>query len=204
MLRPTSRMLRPTMPILRTTVYLFSFLSPTTVPKGILYMQTYTTEFISFILLIPRVQTILKKRKKRHEDMTFSERLGHSIHTLTQTSSVVRQNIFIPLFFLVVYYIIQGGFQLDIFCPYPSDDGDHGENSSEEVFDEGPKESEMDEVIQCQTRLKTRIEEWKGRDNTVVRVVTFLLGFYVSNIVSTWWAMVSLFPTTCALGAEYT
>ena len=91
---------------------------------------------------------------------------------LFSCSLVTRRILGIPLIFLVFYYIGQINYQYDdpmgIMCP------------SARFLPLTPKES-------CRKFAKTVLEDNNANYATITKLITFLLGFYVSNIINRWW-----------------
>ena len=95
-----------------------------------------------------------------------------------------RKVLWMPLCFLFFYYVMQLLYQYDAhqvlcFCSWtiaPNanhtySDGDHDDPTLAEL---------------CRHKTARRFERWSGHLSKLTSILTFLLGFYVANMVSQW------------------
>merc|ERR550519_3259108 len=47
---------------------------------------------------------------------------------------------------------------------------------------------------QCHDWYADFIRDWKDKENTMTKFLTFVLGFYVSQMIKRWWDQVKLLP----------
>ena len=112
--------------------------------------------------------------------------------------SIVARRIFgIPLLFLVFYYIVQVNYQLDdcmlhVMCPRalarPLAAAGNGTGTGKKTAEET-----------CRDWMKMTFDENNKNYATITKLITFLLGFYVSRIINQWWNKVCYyldFPTS--------
>ena len=83
--------------------------------------------------------------------------------------NILGQCWYFLLIFLFIYYAVAIVYQLDIFCFHK-----HEEASS------------------CQSEMVKIFAHWEEFETTMSRVVTFLMGFYVSMIAKRWWDQVDI------------
>ena len=99
------------------------------------------------------------------------------------TLANLRDNIFGQTYYCVLvytlfYYLIQCLFQFDIVCAATVD---------VEYLNE---HSRATQIEICRSRLRTYFTLGDQHEQTMTRIITFLLGFYVSMIGKRWWEQV--------------
>ena len=103
---------------------------------------------------------------------------------LFKCSIVARRILGIPLLFLVFYYIVQVNYQLDdwmhVMCPRalarPLAAAGNGTETGKKTAEET-----------CRDWMKMTFDENNKNYATITKLITFLLGFYVSRIINQWW-----------------
>ena len=83
--------------------------------------------------------------------------------------SILGQTWYFILIFILIYYIIQTGYQFDIYCSFV------------------PEEYEQS----CDAWITSKVNHWEDFQVLLTRIVTFLMGFYVSMIARRWWDQVT-------------
>jgi len=96
------------------------------------------------------------------------------------------------LFFLVFYYLFQILYQCGVFSTCPRD-GEHVHVETEE------------EAAVCNRVWHDWVAEMKESESTATRYLTFILGFYVGQMIKRWWDQVRSIPeidsiTNCMAG----
>jgi hypothetical protein len=107
------------------------------------------------------------------------------------SANIIGQTWYFLLIFLLLYYIIQICYQLDMFCGLDDDDDDDDhkvDDGEDDVLKENSNESNSRSV--CRNRVKLYFSFWDEHERTMTRIITFLLGFYVSMIGKRWWDQV--------------
>ena len=125
--------------------------------------------------LVPRVGSILSKQAENSNTGA-----GHfDIFKWIRKHFTVEWRVFVfPMMFLVCYYIIQLLYQFDVkvWCSVK-----HAPLNLTEKF----------KIEACRKATKLSFEDWGKEGGSYVSLITFLLGFYVSNVVSRWNQQVS-------------
>jgi len=98
--------------------------------------------------------------------------------------NIIGQTWYFLLLFLVLYYIIQIAYQFDLFCPNGKRIETHLANQSDA----------------CTIRTQAYINHWDLYEKDFTKLITFLLGFYVSTIAKRWWDQVGRLPDADTLG----
>ena len=98
-----------------------------------------------------------------------------------------RRILVMPLVGLVFYYVIQVCYQKDwmIMCPvsiFKSLDVSNNKN----VSNDDRAEIELRIAKDCRRTTQERFKRWNDHFIFLTRLLTFLLGFYISSIVSRW------------------
>ena len=84
--------------------------------------------------------------------------------------NILGQTWYFILIFIVTYYIIQTGYQFDFYCSFV------------------PEEHRPI----CDEWLSNKFTHLENFEVLLTRLVTFLMGFYVSMIARRWWDQVTL------------
>ena len=98
---------------------------------------------------------------------------------------ITRRLLGVPALFLFFYYVVQVNYQLDdtigFMCP-----GGNASSATPAPVDGGnPK---------CREWMKKTFDENSLNYSTITKLITFLLGFYVTNIINRWWHKVRSIP----------
>ena len=122
-------------------------------------------------LLVSRIGSILRKREKNQNRDSGWKWLVKWIKEYYNIPGMARRIFALPLTFLLFYYIIQFLYQRDIHvvCSLPQ------QNSTLEAS-----------ILACRENNKARFKLWGKERDAYLSLLTFLLGFYVANIVSRW------------------
>ena len=122
----------------------------------------------------------MKAQKAIPRKKDFCGRLVSRFHDLSYISGVAKRIFPLPLLFLVAYYFIQINYQFDthLFCP------------ELELSTLTPEIAQLTSTERCHRRFKDTFEKWRKDYVWFTKLLTFLLGFYVSNITRRWWAKV--------------
>ena len=150
--------------------------------------------------LIFRVAAIIQSRKRKKRSPDWCRNQMERVKELFTFSIATRRLLGIPLVFLVFYYILQINYQFDdamhILCPsskfvqlvrpteapaVPMAPLTRGGNSSST---ESPAKRN---ASSCRKFAKMSLENLNANYGTITKLITFLLGFYVSNIINRWW-----------------
>ena len=81
----------------------------------------------------------------------------------------------------MLYYFVQIAFQLNAFC------GIDGLTTYDVEY--GGINTTSTET--CRDTLKTYFTHWEDQTQSMTRLITFLLGFYVTMITKRWWDQVN-------------
>ena len=122
---------------------------------------------------IARIAAIIQSRKRKKKQTNVCLKQMHRVKELFKFSLVTRRLLGIPLLFLFFYYIVQILYQLDIYplCG--------GKNTSAES---------------CRSWTKKVLTDNASHYPVITKLITFLLGFYVSNIINRWWNKIRSIP----------
>ena len=111
--------------------------------------------------------------------------------------------------FLVPFYAIQvsyySGFLHTMCCAAGNngavmlDPDDEDREEQTRSYDEDECEEGMIRFLDCDEQIKGFFEHIKGNSSDILRLVTFLLGFYVSNITKRFWDQVHSLPSVDAI-----
>ena len=145
-----------------------------------------------------RVGHILAKKKKSPQsplDRCWAFFSWGCWNKLRPYNFSVSRMFWVPLIFLAAYYFLQCHYQFDwgFLCP----EGIWNEtcktytNKSMPLRGFQPKDQHTE---CCRKWTKVKYEEWGKRATSLTSIITFLLGFYVSRIVVTWWSRVASIP----------
>jgi len=104
--------------------------------------------------------------------------------------NIIGQTWYFLLIFLVLYYIGQILYQSDALC-IKSLKVFKNKTITPANSNHIPSDKETD---QCQIIAKDYFDRWAIQEKTMSRLITFLIGFYVSSNVRRWWEQVSRLP----------
>eukprot|EP00092_Neocalanus_flemingeri_P011927 GFUD01012859.1.p1 GENE.GFUD01012859.1~~GFUD01012859.1.p1 ORF type:complete len:435 (-),score=93.53 GFUD01012859.1:908-2068(-) len=110
-------------------------------------------------------------------------------------TGIIGQTWYYLLIFCFLYYIVQIGYQLDLLCT--TLEKNQTTSSKPPTTTTATLEHEHDV---CVKRTKDYFKNWAAHFSTMTRLLTFLLGFYVSTICKRWWDQVSKLPDADNLG----
>ena len=107
------------------------------------------------------------------------------------------RNILIGCGYLILHFIIQTLYQYDRLCPKqqwnpnsmtdPEDDG----MCPKQIWNSNSTTDTEDETNPCRIWAFRLFERWSELMKDMAKVITFLVGFYVSTNVRRWWEQVS-------------
>jgi len=103
--------------------------------------------------------------------------------------NIIGQTWHFLLTFVVLYYIIQVAYQFDLLC-----------RTSERKVRESSTQMNSSAPDTCTKRVMSYFAKWDENEKIMTRIITFLLGFYVSAIAKRWWDQVSKLPDVDYLG----
>ena len=148
----------------------------------IIWLRKYDLSNWLIYALIFSVQEELEKRQPTPIRQLFSFK--------SLKVNIIGQTWYFLLIFLVLYYTIQILYQLDLFCVMDDhdDDGSDEIDSGEDDLLRETSNSTSREI--CRNRAKLYFTHWDDHEQTMTRLITFLLGFYVSMIGKRWWEQV--------------
>ena len=94
--------------------------------------------------------------------------------------------------FLILYYIFQIPYQLELF-------------SDSKCLPDGPTPIPEAEAAKCYQRWHTWVNTMRTNESTAIKYLTFVLGFYVGQMIKRWWDQVRSLPdidsiTNCMAG----
>ena len=132
------------------------------------------------------VAKILQKQRRKDKKSNGCGRFWSRLKDHFRFGITVRKIFIFPIFFLIGYYTIQVLYQLDMpqLCP----------NFAEHMG--GVKSTKKTQKIieACRKQTEASFKQWNENSSLFLKLFTFLIGFYVSNIVSRWWAKVRSIP----------
>ena len=129
------------------------------------------------------VAKILQKRRRKDKKSNGCGRFWSRVKDHFRFGTTVRRIFIFPIFFLIGYYTIQVLYQLDMpqLCP----------NFAKQM---GESKSSKEAAKACRKQTESSFKRWNENSSLFLKLFTFLIGFYVSNIVSRWWAKVRSIP----------
>ena len=123
------------------------------------------------------IAKILQKRRKKFKKTDFCGRVRSRVKENFRFDSTIRRISIFPIIFLTGYYTIQISYQLDLPMLCPSD-----------LLDiTNPKGLTELDKIECRLHTEASFKQWNQNSSLFLKLFTFLIGFYVSNIVSRYW-----------------
>ena len=131
-------------------------------------------------MLIYRVRRELEKRKLNPLRQLFS--------FANLKENIFGQTYYVVFVFIVLFYTVQCLFQFDVVCTVLYDN-DVDEDDFDDIETDYSSETQLK---QCRSRLVNYFNSWDEHEQTMTRIITFLLGFYVSMIGRRWWDQVLL------------
>ena len=137
------------------------------------------------------VAKILQKRRKKDKKSDWFGRFWSRVKENFKFSSTIRRIFVYPIIFLIGYYIIQIFYQLDLPLLCPSDITDMAKPTR--LVPLNPK-NDSEKIKTCRSRIEASFNQWNEHSSLFLKLFTFLIGFYVSNIVSRWWCKVRSVP----------
>ena len=139
---------------------------------------------IKIYIIPPRVAEILREQR-RPQDPWTKNRVMKMFRMTGVMRNCVKSVVFL---FLLGFYVVQICYQTDVFGYYFNC---KGMDVSATSIDNG---TDILRSSQCRTRIKDKFTVWGMHYNTATGILTFLLGFYVSTVVSNWWTKVTTIP----------
>lgn len=142
-----------------------------------------------------------KKRPPKSFGQTCSNHLSLSRNLIF--SFINKRVVLVPIVFLIGYYILQIAYQLDfgllgMLCPNElwNEDECSPKDGSMSLFGSNNTLQPNPEMLTkcCRKWVKVKYAEWEKRMAALTNLLTFLFGFYMSQIMSTWWSTVSSIP----------
>jgi len=115
----------------------------------------------------------------------------------------IQRMVWFPAIFLLLYYIVQWQYQADkgLLCPrniWSDTECAKSPNPNTSLPLLGRNGmfqlAEKEHTKCCRKWTKKKYEEWGERATKLSSLLTFLLGFYVARIVSSWWSQVCGIP----------
>ena len=103
-------------------------------------------------------------------------KLKEQLKELFSFTAVTRSLLGIPLLFLLAYYLLQINYQLDM-----------------DIMCLGSK-SKLNASESCRSWTKKMFKENSSSYDMVTKLITFILGFYVTNIINRWWTKLRKIP----------
>jgi len=133
-----------------------------------------------------RVGQILKRQRQDRNPTTCCGRVLPIAWMSFGLSSTSRRVLIWPLAFLVLYYIIQASYQYEnqLLCMFAHIDV--ANNASARGFSNAK--------IDCYKDIKVKFTEWSQKSKLIIRIITFLLGFYVSTIFKQYRSKINTIP----------
>merc|ERR1712130_64821 len=150
-----------------------------------------------------RVAQILKRQRKDSKSMTCFGRVLPIAWISFGLSSTSRRVLIFPFVFLIVYYIIQVLYQLEspLLCRFAQIDV-VPKNTTEEIdvpnnatrLRASTADCYKPQPYECYKDIKVKFEEWNQKSKLIIRIITFLLGFYVSTIFKQYVRKINTIP----------
>jgi hypothetical protein len=139
-----------------------------------------------------RVAKILKRQRQDRTPMTCCGRVLPIAWMTFGLSSTSRRVLIWPLVFLIGYYIIQGSYQFEnaLLCKFSQIDvpqDDVAKNASSSLRYSAARKD-------CYKDIKVKFGEWGDKSKLIIRIITFLLGFYVSTIFKQYRSKIDTIP----------
>jgi len=142
-----------------------------------------------------RIAAIIQSRKRKKRKADWWKNQWDRVKELFTFSLVARRLLGIPLIFLFFYYLVQINYQFDyhyLMCPAKSVTARvANRQSSGSSTGSG---SNMTHTKTCREWAKAVLKDTAANYGTITKLITFLLGFYVSNIINRWWNKVRSVP----------
>ena len=129
--------------------------------------------------LVSRIGNILRKRDHDINRDSGIKWLINWIRTYYNTPGMAQRIFLLPTIFLICWYFIQLLYQLDYHAVCKLN---HVQLNS----------TLKSSTLACRKNNMRRFELWGKERKSLLSLLTFLLGFYVSNIVSRWSQQVGL------------
>jgi len=133
-----------------------------------------------------RVGQILKRQRQDRNPTTCCGRVLPIAWMSFGLSSTSRRVLIWPLSFLILYYVIQASYQYEnqLLCMFAHIDV--ANNASARGFSNAK--------IDCYKDIKVKFTEWSQKSKLIIRIITFLLGFYVSTIFKQYRSKINTIP----------
>jgi hypothetical protein len=133
---------------------------------------------------------VAKITKRRKEAKKHKKAFGQTIQRLKDlfTASGVEYRILkFPIIFLVFFYILQIDYQYDstfsLLCP------------DQWITPANQTPADVQALAKsCHIGIKDKFTRWQAKTKLITSLLTFLLGFYVSDITRRWWVKVVGIP----------
>merc|ERR1712110_62967 len=120
--------------------------------------------------------------------------------------NIMIRNCLIMIIYLALHVVIQQTYQHDHFCPDVikaviggNKNGDNSHNSTTNNF--APLKR-TERAIQCQEWASEWFGWWNKKMKNMLKVITFLVGFYVSTLTARWWEQIKGIPTPADLNVQ--
>ena len=137
---------------------------------------------------------IFVRRKKKPKMKTSCKRFFRSIKDMLWIPGLERRCLLMPLSFLVVYYVGQVLYQTDKLC-FGSGFGfaQITNRTIEQVANHTYNERNHTDTfaVHCRHKNAERFKKWSEHLGKLTGILTFLLGFYVANMVRRWQTQVA-------------
>ena len=109
--------------------------------------------------------------------------------------NILVRNVLILLIYLVIHLTIQGLFQGDKMCPpklWRSSNAPLANLTSSSATPD--QKIELGNIKKCRKFASVWFTRWGLLMKDMSKIITFLVGFYVSTIVKRWWEQVRYLP----------
>merc|ERR1712062_782603 len=116
-------------------------------------------------------------KKKSHPLHSLDILFSHKFWTSSKLGKAA-------VIFLILYYAVLLVFWNLPYCPEGWDDDENGSNYTEKC----------EKVYFTQQKIKHEIKQWLQIHKMYTKVITFVLGFYMSTMMGRWWSQISKLP----------
>ena len=115
------------------------------------------------------------------------------------------RNLLILIVYLSLHILIQNLYQRDNFCPIHSPTQLKGNFSSPNMNDTNFANNPQPRTVRqqnCQKWAYRWFKWWNQKMKDMLKVITFLVGFYVSTMTGRWWEQVKGIPTPASINLQ--
>lgn len=134
----------------------------------------------------------VERKETEFEENRFLKQVGHSWEALFEYrwwSNIILRNVMIVIVYLACHFVIQSLYQNDMLCSYTLW---KNTNTGNTTYDPKP----------CREWAKEWFTNWKDIAKNMLKVITFLVGFFVSTNIRRWWDQIKYMPGPVNIGIQ--